>query len=53
MGMVLMLGTFYFLPTIVAACRNRRNGVSIAVVNLFLGWTCIGWVVAMAWACAE
>jgi len=40
----------YFLPVIIAAVRNHHNGWSILVVNLFLGWTIVGWVVALAWA---
>jgi hypothetical protein len=38
----------YFLPTIVG--RHKRNAGSIFVLNLFLGWTLIGWVVALVWA---
>lgn len=34
----------YFIPTF-AAKRGRRGGV--LVINLFLGWTLIGWVVAL------
>jgi len=40
----------YFLPTIVAANRHHHNLGAIAVVNIFLGWTFIGWVVALAMA---
>lgn len=40
----------YFIPCFVAAYRNHPNGAPIAVVNLFLGWTLIGWVVALAWS---
>lgn len=40
----------YFLPTLVAVYRNVPNVGSIVVVNLFLGWTLIGWVVALAMA---
>ncbi|MCA2265190.1 superinfection immunity protein [Mycobacterium marseillense] len=43
---------FYFLPTIVAAYRSAPNTGSIAVVNVFLGWTFIGWVVSLAMAVA-
>lgn len=39
----------YFLPTIVA--QNPRDRPSIFVINLFLGWTFLGWVLALAWAC--
>jgi len=40
----------YFLPTIVAIQRDRRNKGPIVVINLFFGWTFIGWVVALAMA---
>jgi Superinfection immunity protein len=40
----------YFLPTIVAASRKVPNVGSIAVINVFLGWTLVGWVVALAMA---
>lgn len=39
----------YFMPTVYA--HGKRNFQSIFIVNLFLGWTIIGWVVALAWAC--
>jgi hypothetical protein len=35
----------------VAKRRNHRSRGSILIVNIFLGWTFIGWVVALAWAC--
>ena len=40
----------YFLPTIIAVARKVRNQGSIVVINFFLGWTLIGWVVALALA---
>jgi hypothetical protein len=40
----------YFLPTVVATWRGHRNPLSIFILNLFLGWTFIGWVVALVWA---
>jgi Superinfection immunity protein len=40
----------YFLPTIVAAARSKRDTMSIFVLNFFLGWTAIGWVIALVWA---
>lgn len=39
----------YFLPAIVAFSRSKRDAVSILVLNLFLGWTAIGWVIALVW----
>ena len=41
---------FYFLPAIVAGSRHHRNGAAIFCLNLFLGWSLIGWVVALCWA---
>jgi hypothetical protein len=40
----------YFLPTFVASNRKHVNGTSIFLVNLFLGWTFLGWVIALVWA---
>jgi hypothetical protein len=42
----------YFLPAIIAGSRNRASG-AVFVLNLFLGWTLIGWVVALAWSLTE
>lgn len=41
----------YLLPTYEAWKRDHPSLTSIALVNLFLGWSLIGWVVAFAWAC--
>jgi hypothetical protein len=40
----------YFLPSIIAIARHKRDIVSILVLNFFLGWTAIGWVIALVWA---
>ena len=40
----------YFLPALVASKRGHRQATAIGVLNLFLGWTFIGWVVALVWA---
>jgi hypothetical protein len=41
----------YFAPTITALARKVPNRGSVIVVNLLLGWTVVGWVVALAMAC--
>ena len=41
---------FYMIPTIVAMSRGHRNSISIAVVNIFFGWTLVGFVGCLAWA---
>lgn len=40
----------YFLPATVAGVRRHRNATAILVLNLFLGWTFIGWVGALVWS---
>jgi Superinfection immunity protein len=40
----------YFLPTILAFARNKRDTAAILLLNLLLGWTMIGWVIALVWA---
>ena len=41
----------YFLPSLIAANRKHLNAMAIFVLNLFLGWTLLGWVGALVWAC--
>lgn len=46
-------GCLYFLPTIVAVRRNHPQKNAIFVLDLFLGWTLLGWVVALVWALSK
>jgi len=41
---------FYFTPSIVAIVRRHNNIAPILVVNFFLGWLLVGWVISLAWA---
>ena len=47
---LVMAVAIYFIPTMVALDRHVVNKWSVAVINVFLGWTLIGWVVALAMA---
>ena len=47
---LLFLGLMYFLPTIIG--RDKSDAGLIFAVNLLLGWTVVGWIVAFIWACA-
>lgn len=40
----------YFLPAIIAAARQTHNATGILLINIFLGWTFVGWVVALVMA---
>lgn len=44
------LGVAYIAPSIVAYIRHVRDLGAVLVINLFLGWTFLGWVVALAMA---
>lgn len=48
MMLFLFLLFVYFIPSISAS--NTKHFASVFVINLFLGWTLIGWVAALAWA---
>ena len=40
----------HFLPIFVAGSRHVQNFWWILLINLFFGWTLIGWVIALVWA---
>ena len=40
----------YFAPTILAIDKHHPSPVAVFIVNLLLGWTIIGWIVALMWA---
>ena len=52
MEFVIFAVLIYFMPTIVAMVL-REDPLVIFLVNLFLGWTVIGWFAALFWAVAE
>ena len=43
-------GVLYFLPAIIAALRHTHNATGILILNIFLGWTVVGWFVALIMA---
>jgi len=53
-GALIILGilalVLYFLPTILSLILRRRNTLAIFAMNLLLGWSLVGWVVALVWA---
>lgn len=40
----------YFVPTAAAAATNHPSAQAIFILNLFFGWTLIGWLAALGWA---
>jgi hypothetical protein len=43
----------YMLPWAISASRGMPNAGAVGVLNLLLGWTLVGWVVALVMACAQ
>src|SRR5260370_42277734 len=40
----------YFLPSIIAFARSKRDLLAIFLLNFFLGCSVIRWIVALLWA---
>ena len=40
----------YFIPTVIAYNKHKKNAGAICALNVFLGWTFIGWVASLVWA---
>jgi hypothetical protein len=49
-GSALFLIAVYFLPAIIAGIRQHPNDWSISLLNLLLGWTVLGWLIALIWS---
>ncbi|WP_034583654.1 superinfection immunity protein [Helicobacter pametensis] len=48
-----IFGIFYFIPCVIAFVRGHSSRYGILVLNFFLGWTFIFWVVSLAWALSK
>jgi hypothetical protein len=40
----------YLLPTIIVLARRKKKVLGPILVNVLLGWTFVGWIVALIWA---
>jgi hypothetical protein len=51
-GLILtaFLFTVYLLPVILATGRHHNDAAAIFALNLILGWTVIGWFLALLWS---
>jgi hypothetical protein len=51
-GLLLVLAVIsavYSAPSLIARHRDHPQRMAIGVLNLFLGWTFVGWVIALVW----
>ena len=49
--MLIVITLLYFLPTVIALSRGHLSALAIFLLNLFLGWTGLGWIIALIWSC--
>lgn len=49
-SIVLIIILLYFMPTMIAFFRGHSNRVPICLINIFCGWTLLGWFVSLVWA---
>ena len=49
-GMVMASAACYLLPVLIGSARRVPDIGAVAVINILLGWTLAGWVVALAMA---
>ena len=49
-GMVMASAACYLLPVLIGCARHVPDIGAVAVINILLGWTLIGWVAALAMA---
>lgn len=47
---LIVVVVLYFVPTINAFNRHHNSAGAILVLNLLLGWTLLGWVLALVWS---
>ena len=40
----------YFIPSMIAFIKNKPNKIAILVLNTFLGWSMVGWVISLVWS---
>lgn len=53
MAFLSIIGLGYVAPALIAEGRRHRRAKIIAVLNVTLGWTIIGWVIALWWATGD
>ena len=46
---IILVGV-YFIPALIATKRDHPQKSAILIINILLGWTFLGWVIALVWA---
>ncbi|HEX3953112.1 MAG TPA: superinfection immunity protein [Stellaceae bacterium] len=48
--MLILIVIIYMLPTLIAFARDIRPRRGVTILNIVLGWTLVGWLIAFFWA---
>jgi len=49
--LLIIIVVLYFLPTMIVATNDKHsNKTGLFILNLFLGWTFLGWIIALVWS---
>lgn len=48
---LVIMTCIYFIPAFVGFSRGHLATGAIFVANLVFGWTLLGWVIVLIWAC--
>jgi hypothetical protein len=48
----IVVAIIYMFPTAIAYQRGHQSQGWVAALNILLGWSLIGWVIALIWSCS-
>lgn len=49
-AVVMVIQLLYLLPVLVAILRHHDHSLAIFMLTVFLGWTLVGWIIAVIWS---
>lgn len=47
---LVIIGVLYISPWLYALSRKHNNSSAIGALTILLGWTVLGWIIAIIWA---
>lgn len=50
---IMVLTVLYLFPAIIATAREHHQTAAIWVLNIFTGWTFVGWIASLVWAATQ
>ena len=50
---ILLSTAMMLVPGIIAIMRKHHNALAIWMIAIFAGWTGVGWIIALVWACTS